>query len=67
MSSAVTTAAKTLLFKVTYKRCGLHTNSAVRDTLYSLGLRKLNQSVVVKNVRPIRGMIHKVRLNFLSM
>ena len=31
------------------------------DTLRSLGLRRINQSVDVKDTPQIRGMLHKVR------
>lgn len=56
-----------LLWKVTYKRCAKHTPPNVRQSAQVLGLRKLNHSVVVKNVRPVRGLLHVVRTeNFLA-
>lgn len=49
-----------LLLKITYVKCGLHTRPVVRETLQALGLNKLHQTIIHKNVRPIRGMVNKV-------
>ena len=37
------------------------TNGKQRDTLRSLGLRKIGQTVEVKDNEQIRGMVHRVR------
>jgi len=58
MSSAI---GKALLLRITYVKCGLHTNPKVRKNLQTLGLKKLHQTVIQKNVRPIRGMINSVK------
>jgi large subunit ribosomal protein L30 len=36
-------------------------NHAQRETLRSLGLRKIGQTVEVKDNEQIRGMVHRVR------
>lgn len=51
-----------LLIKVTYTRCATHTGGKKLATLATLGLRHLHQSMIHKNVRPIRGMLNKVRI-----
>ena len=51
-----------LLVRVTYKRCAAHSGERKLKTIHTLGLRHLNQSIIHKNVRPIRGMISKVRI-----
>lgn len=47
--------------KVTLVRSGIGFAQDQKDTLRSLGLRKLNHSAVHPDNAPIRGMIHKVR------
>lgn len=49
-----------LLLKITYVKCGLHTRPVIRKTLAALGLTKLHQTMIHKNVRPIRGMVNTV-------
>ena len=51
-----------LLVKVTYTRCATHSGIKKNATLKALGLRHLNQSIIHKNVRPVRGMINAVRI-----
>ncbi len=47
--------------KVTQLRSKVGSNPQIRDTLRSLGLKRIND-VVVKEDRPeIRGMVHAVR------
>lgn len=50
-----------LLVKVTYTRCATHSGIKKNATLKALGLRHLNQSIIHKNIRPVRGMISAVR------
>jgi ribosomal protein L30/L7E len=50
-----------LLWKVTYRRCAAHSAPNVQASAQVLGLRKLNHTVIVKNVRPVRGLLHVVR------
>eukprot|EP01121_Diplochlamys_sp_Union-15-3_P022517 TRINITY_DN9613_c0_g1_i1.p1 TRINITY_DN9613_c0_g1~~TRINITY_DN9613_c0_g1_i1.p1 ORF type:complete len:123 (-),score=14.61 TRINITY_DN9613_c0_g1_i1:4-372(-) len=50
-----------LLVRITYVRCGKHKQPYIRTALKTLGFRKLQQSIVHKNVRPIRGLIFKLR------
>ena len=52
-----------LLIKVTYTRCASHVGGKKLATLATLGLRHLHQSMIHKNVRPIRGMLNKVRIS----
>ena len=47
--------------KVTQVRSANGTNRQQRDTLRSLGLRRINHTVEHTDSPQIRGMIHKVR------
>lgn len=47
--------------KVTYRKSAIGYREDQRATLRSLGLRRLNQSVVVPDNPVMRGMIAKVR------
>lgn len=49
-----------LLVEITYVKCALHTRPKIIPTLNALGLTRLHQKVIHKNIRPIRGMINKV-------
>lgn len=46
--------------KITYVRSGIKCHHSQRTTLGHLGLRRLNQSVVLPDNPQIRGMINKV-------
>ena len=48
------------IIKVTMVKSGIGQNKKVKATLRALGLRKLNQTIKVKNHPSIRGMIRKV-------
>jgi len=64
MSTAAVVAGligKPLLVRITYVKCGLHRPPDIRKTLKALGLVHLHQSVIHKNIRPIRGMINRVK------
>ena len=47
--------------KVTWKKSAIGFNKTQRLTIDSLGLRRLNHSVVHEDTPSIRGMLHKVR------
>jgi large subunit ribosomal protein L30 len=47
--------------EVTQRRSGNGANKKQRDTLRSLGLRRIGQTVQVKDSEPARGMLHAVR------
>lgn len=47
--------------KVTQTKSKNGSNHAQRETLRSLGLRKIGQTVEVKDNPPTRGMLHRVR------
>ena len=47
--------------KVTQVKSKSGANHAQRETLRSLGLRKIGQTVEVKDNEQIRGMVHRVR------
>ena len=47
--------------KVTLTKSKNGTNHAQRETLRSLGLRKIRQTVEVKDSPQTRGMLHRVR------
>jgi large subunit ribosomal protein L30 len=47
--------------KITQRRSSNGTDAGQRDTLRSLGLRKINQTVEHKDSPQLRGMVHKVR------
>lgn len=46
---------------VTQKRSGIGRTRRQRDTLRGLGLRRLHQTVTLRDTPPIRGMILKVQ------
>lgn len=46
--------------KVTLKRSGISRDKYFTKVLHGLGLRRLNQTVVLKDTPEIRGMINKV-------
>jgi large subunit ribosomal protein L30 len=46
--------------KVTLKRSGISRNKYFTKVLNGLGLRRLHQTVVLKDTPEIRGMINKV-------
>ena len=48
-------------FAVTWKRSAISQPRTQREVIRSLGLRKLNQTVVHPDTPAVRGMIHKVR------
>jgi large subunit ribosomal protein L30 len=47
--------------KITQRRSANGANARQRDTLRSLGLRKINQSVERDDTPQLRGMVHAVR------
>jgi large subunit ribosomal protein L30 len=47
--------------KVTQVRSKNGANHAQRETLRSLGLRKIGQTVEIKDNEQARGMVHRVR------
>lgn len=47
--------------KITYKKSTIGYSQAQKDTVRSLGLRKLNQSVEIEDSPIVRGMIFKVK------
>ncbi|MDX6650573.1 MAG: large subunit ribosomal protein [Solirubrobacteraceae bacterium] len=47
--------------KVTQRRSANGANARQRDTLRSLGLRKINQTVEREDTPQLRGMVHAVR------
>ena len=47
--------------KITWKKSAIGYEQSQKDTVRSLGLKKLNQSVVKEDNAVLRGMIHKVR------
>ena len=47
--------------KVTQIKSKNGTNAKQRDTLQSLGLRKIGHTVEVKDTPQARGMVHRVR------
>ena len=47
--------------KVTQRKSRNGSDNRQRDTLRSLGLRRIGQAVEVNDTPQIRGMIHKVR------
>ena len=46
--------------KVTLKRSGIGRDKYFTRVLHGLGLRRLNQTITVKDTPEIRGMINKV-------
>jgi large subunit ribosomal protein L30 len=47
--------------KITQRRSSNGADAGQRDTLRSLGLRKINQTVEREDSPQLRGMVHKVR------
>jgi large subunit ribosomal protein L30 len=47
--------------EVTQRRSGNGSNKRQLDTLRSLGLRRIGQTVEVEDCAPARGMVHAVR------
>ena len=47
--------------KITQRRSVNGTDATQRDTLRSLGLRRIGHTVEVKDTPAARGMVHKVR------
>jgi len=47
--------------KITQRRSANGANARQRDTLRSLGLRKINQTVERDDTPQLRGMVHAVR------
>jgi large subunit ribosomal protein L30 len=47
--------------KVTQRRSRNGSDQSQRDTLRSLGLRRIGHTVEVRDTPQIRGMLHKVR------
>ena len=49
------------VLNVTQRRSANGTNGKQRETLRSLGLRRIGHTVQVKDSEPARGMLHAVR------
>ncbi len=47
--------------KITLKKSVIGSTDDIRDTVRSLGLRKLNSSVIQEDTPSVRGMIFKVK------
>ncbi|HZO91418.1 MAG TPA: 50S ribosomal protein L30 [Chthonomonadaceae bacterium] len=47
--------------KITLRRSPIGNQQTQKDTVRSLGLRKLRQSVIREDTPVVRGMIHKVQ------
>jgi len=47
------------MLKITLKRSLIGNPEKIRSVVRALGLRKINQSVIHKDVPSVRGMIHK--------
>lgn len=47
------------MLKVTLKRSLIGKPEKIKSVVRALGLRKINQSVIHKDVPSVRGMIHK--------
>ena len=47
--------------KITLRKSPISQKEDQQLTVKSLGLRKINQSVVYEDSRTVRGMVHKVR------
>ena len=47
--------------RITQRRSSNGADAGQRDTLRSLGLRKINQTVEHEDSPQLRGMVHKVR------
>jgi large subunit ribosomal protein L30 len=57
----MSTSASTATLKVTQHKSKNGSDQSQLDTLRSLGLRRIGQTVEVQDNEPIRGMLHKVR------
>ena len=49
------------MVRITWKRSAIGCKEDQKQTIRSLGLRKLGQTVEFSDSRTVRGMIHKVR------
>ena len=49
------------ILRVTWKKSAIGYGRDQKQTIRSLGLRRLGQSVELTDSRPVRGMINKVR------
>lgn len=47
--------------KITWVRSSIGTEKSQKATVRALGLRKLNNTVVVNDTPQVRGMVYKVR------
>jgi large subunit ribosomal protein L30 len=47
--------------RITYRKSAIGYNQTQKDTIYSLGLRKINQSVIKPDNSSVRGMLFKVQ------
>ncbi len=47
--------------RITWVKSGIGYNEVQKRTLKSLGLKRLNQSVIQNDLRSVRGMINKVK------
>ncbi len=47
--------------RITWKKSGIGFERNQRETIKSLGLRRLNQTVEREDTPVVRGMLHKVR------
>jgi large subunit ribosomal protein L30 len=47
--------------RITYKKSMIGYRRSQRETMFALGLRKINQTVVKPDNLPVRGMIEKVK------
>ncbi|HWQ11877.1 MAG TPA: 50S ribosomal protein L30 [Roseiflexaceae bacterium] len=47
--------------RITYTKSGIGYSQDQKDTIRSLGLRKLNSTVIQEDTPAIRGMVFKVR------
>ena len=47
--------------RITWVKSAIGTERSQKDTVRSLGLKKLNKTVTVNDTPQIRGMIYKVR------
>jgi large subunit ribosomal protein L30 len=46
--------------RITYKKSMIGYRRSQRETMFALGLRRINQTVVKPDTPPVRGMIGKV-------
>lgn len=47
------------MLKVTLKRSLIGRSEKLRRVVHGLGLKKINQSVIQKDIPSVRGMLHK--------